>query len=140
MPKNCTNLPFLVKNYRFFKLWATTPLVQCILLLNITQPLRLLSGKRESSARPAQEHKICAIVANLEAQGWRKLAPDGAGVAQTCAGRRRGDTNSNFDFFFVHYAKVSDIINKLGLNLNLNYSEYFFFLFWGGKYSCFKVF
>ena len=45
-----------------------------------SQPKLLLSGKRESGALPAQEHKTCAVGVKF----------GGAWVAQDCAGRRRG--------------------------------------------------
>ncbi len=48
-------------------------------MLQRTQPKLLLSGKRESGALPAQKHKTCAIGVKF----------GGAGVAQSCAGRRR---------------------------------------------------
>ncbi len=51
-----------------------------LILLLFAQPKLLLSGKRESGALPAQEHKTCAIGVKF----------GGAWVAQGCAGRRRG--------------------------------------------------
>ena len=51
-----------------------------VILIFYTQPKLLLTGKRESGALPAQEHKTCAIGVKFGS----------AGVAQGCAGRRRG--------------------------------------------------
>ncbi len=65
--------------------------------IRYTQPTLLLSGKRESGAKPAHEHKICATVTHLAAQGWRRptrgwrgLAPTGAGVARGLRRPARG--------------------------------------------------
>ncbi len=51
----------------------------------MAQPQLLLTGQRESDALPAHEHKTRAIMTYLVAQGWRKPAPTGAGVAQVRA-------------------------------------------------------
>ncbi len=51
-----------------------------------TRPKLLLSGRRESGARLAQEHKTCAAVTNLVAQGWRKTAQ---GWRKTAQGKRK---------------------------------------------------
>ncbi len=65
--------------------------------LDLAQPKLLLSGKRESGALPAQEHKTChwgqiwrrRCGARLRraAQEWRKAASGGAEAAHQCAGR-----------------------------------------------------
>ncbi len=44
------------------------------IVLDHSQPLRLLSGQRENGAKQAREHKTGAIVTYLAAQGWRKAA------------------------------------------------------------------
>ncbi len=102
---------------------------EIMILLCSSQPKLLLSGKRERGARPAQKHKTCAIMTNLEAQGWRKPAPAGAGAAI-----------KTHRFYLKNYNKRKlriyryrlDIQNKVSLNSNLNYSEYFS-LFFGGE-------
>ena len=74
-----------------------------------TQPLSLPSGKRESGARPAQEHKTCAIVTNLEARGWRKPTrplrrrKGGAGAALLGANKTNWISNSSFLNYFLRY-------------------------------------
>ena len=74
------------------------------------QPLRLLSGKRESDAKPAQEHKTCAIVTNLEtqgwrktAQGWRKIALGGARPRRPAQGLRKGCRKSRQDSLILDF-------------------------------------
>ncbi len=57
-----------------------------------TQPKLVLSGQRKSDAGQAREHKTCATVTNLVAQGGRKPAPTGAGEVQARANWRRGGT------------------------------------------------
>ena len=62
---------------------------KCNSKLPQTQLKLLLSGQRESGAWPAQEHKTCATMTKVVAQGWRKSAQAGARAAQGRADWRK---------------------------------------------------
>ncbi len=117
-----------------------------VILQVSTQPLLILSGKRESGAYLAHKHKICALRSNLVAHGRRELALAGAWVARACYSSYLASAKVLILFcsFFVQYAKQRKLIvfqNKVKLiKFELKLFQMFLYCSLLGKYSVCKVF